>query len=215
MADLSLIVANKNYSSWSLRAYLALKQVGEPFDEIVVPLGQTDSHLTIARWSPSGRLPALRHGDLTIWDSLAIAEYLAEAFPQAGLWPAERAVRAHARSVSAEMHSGFSALRSALPMTVRAERPGRDIGAAVRADIVRIRAIWRECRAHRGDGDFLFGGLTLADAMFAPVVSRFRTYGIKLEGEEVAYAEAIWRLPAMVDWVEAARREPWTIAAYE
>jgi glutathione S-transferase len=216
MADLTLIVANRNYSSWSLRAHLMVKHVGVPFDEVVVPLGQTDTHLAIARWSPSGRVPVLRHGELTIWDSLAIGEYLAELHPEAGLWPADRAARAHARSVCAEMHSGFSALRTALPMNLRVERPGRELNTAVRADIERIRAIWRDCRARRGaGGKFLFGAFTMADAMYAPVVTRFRTYGVQLDGEEVAYAEAIWRLPALVAWVEAGRKEPWTIPAYD
>jgi glutathione S-transferase len=217
MAELTIVVGNKNYSSWSLRPWLALKATGAPFREVVLPLGTPEFAAGIAAWSPSGRVPALRHGDLTVWDSLAICEYLAELFPDAGLWPADSRARAVARSVSAEMHSGFGALRENLSMNIRADRPGQGIGApGVRDDIDRIRAIWRDCRAGFGAGGaFLLGSFGIADAMFAPVVARFRTYGVKLEGEEVAYAQAVWDHPAMQEWVDAARQETTRVAKYE
>ncbi len=215
-SDLTLIVGNRNYSSWSLRPYLALAHAGATFDLVVVALYQSDTRARILAHSPSGRVPALRHGELTVWDSLAICEYVAEIYPAAGLWPADSAARAVARSISAEMHSGFAALRNAMPMNIRAQRPGRPIPADVQADIDRIRAIWRWCRERFGEGGhFLFGSFTIADAMFAPVVARFRSYGVTLEGEEVAYAQAVWDLPAMRAGAEAARQEPWVIDAYE
>jgi glutathione S-transferase len=216
MPDFKLILGNKNYSSWSLRPYLALSHVGVPFDEVVIPLRHADTAERIAAHSPSGRVPVLVHGDLTVWDSLAICEYLADVFPEAKLWPADRAARATARSVSAEMHSGFAALRTDLPMNIRAERPRRELFAEVQADIARIRKIWRDCRARFGAGGrFLFGTFGVADAMFAPVVTRFRTYGINLDGGEAAYADAVWHLPALQRWAEAGQKEPWAIAQYE
>jgi len=215
MADFTLVVGNQNYSSWSLRPYLALKHVGVPFELVVVPLRHGDTSERIKRQSPSGRVPALRHGDLVVWDSLAICEYLAERFPSAGLWPADSAARAVARSISAEMHSGFTALRNTLPMNIRAERR-KEIPEDVAADIARIREIWRDTRQRFGEGGrFLFGAFTIADAMYAPVVTRFRTYGVTLEGEEVAYAQAVWDLPALREWADAARKEEWVIQAYE
>ena len=215
MADFTLVVGNQNYSSWSLRPYLALKHVGAPFELVVVPLRHGDTSERIKRQSPSGRVPALRHGDLVVWDSLAICEYLAERFPSAGLWPADSAARAVARSISAEMHSGFTALRNTLPMNIRAERR-KEIPEDVAADIARIREIWRDTRQRFGEGGrFLFGAFTIADAMYAPVVTRFRTYGVTLEGEEVAYAQAVWDLPALREWADAARKEEWVISAYE
>ncbi len=202
---LKIVLGNKNYSSWSLRPWLALEQTGAPYEEAVIPLDRPDTKERIAKLSPSGRVPALIDEDLTIWDSLAICEYLAEKFPTAGLWPAERAARAVARSVSAEMHSGFAALRTACPMNIGASLPDHAHSDEVKADIARIVAIWSDCRKRFGaGGPYLFGKLSIADAMYAPVVTRFRTYGIALEGESVAYAQAIWDLPAMKKWVEAA-----------
>jgi glutathione S-transferase len=216
MADFTLVVGNQNYSSWSLRPYLVLEHVGTAFDLVVVPLRHPDTRQRILAHAPSGRVPALRHGELVVWDSLAICEYLAERFPEANLWPADSGARAVARSISAEMHSGFTALRTHLPMNIRADRRGRPVPDEVAADIARIREIWRDTRARYGEGGrFLFGAFTIADAMYAPVVTRFRTYGVTLEGEEVAYAQAVWDLPAMRKWAEAARKESWTIDAYE
>ena len=217
MADLTIYLGNKNYSSWSLRAWLALKATGEAFDEVVIPLYQPGSRETILKYSPSGRVPALHHGDTTVWESLAICEYLAETFPAAGLWPDDGAARAMARSASAEMHSGFQALRSQHPMNVRSSFPGRGVTPEVQADINRIMSIWRAARTRygEGNGDFLFGRFTIADAMYAPVVSRFRTYKFDLEREADAYCDTIMAMPAMQEWVAAAKNEPMIVEAFE
>ena len=217
MADLTIYLGNKNYSSWSLRAWLALKHTGVAFDEIVIPLYQPGSRETVLKYSPSGRVPALRHGDLTVWESLAICEYLAETFPNFELWPKDPAARARARSVSAEMQSSFRALREHMPMNVRSSFPGRGVTPEVQADINRIMAIWRDCRTRYGDGKgaFLFGQFTIADAMFAPVVTRFRTYKTDLEREAQAYCDTIIALPAMQEWLAAAKNEPMIVEQYE
>jgi glutathione S-transferase len=216
MADLTIYLGNKNYSSWSMRPWLVLKQIGVPFDEVVVPLYEPTTRATILKFSPSGRLPALQHGTLTVWDSLAICEYLADSFPTFQLWPKDPGARAVARAVSAEMHSGFVALREHLPMNVRSSFPERGVTPDVQADINRIMAIWRDCRARFGaDGEFLFGHFTIADAIYAPVVSRFRTYKIDLEREAEAYCDAISALPTMQEWIAAARNEPMIIEHYE
>lgn len=216
MADLTIYLGNKNYSSWSLRGWLALKHTGAAFEEVVIPLNETSTRSTILRHSPSGRVPALKHGELTVWDSLAIGEYLAERFPEAKLWPAHVEARAVARSVSAEMHSGFQALRQHLPMNVRSSFPNRGVTPEVQADIIRIGALWRDCRKRFGEGGpFLFGPFTIADCMYAPVVSRFRTYKIETEEVGQAYCDAIMALPAMQDWVAAATNEPMIIEEYE
>jgi glutathione S-transferase len=217
MPDLTIYLCNKNYSSWSLRPWLVLKQTTVAFTEVVIPLYQPTSKATLLKYSPSGRVPVLQHGVLTIWDSLAICEYLAEAFPTFELWPKESAARAVARAVSAEMHAGFQALRQHLPMNVRSSFPDRGATPEVQADINRVMAIWRDCRARfgKGRGDFLFGGFTIADAMYAPVASRFRTYRIELEREADAYCDAIMALPAMQEWVAAARNEPMVVEQFE
>jgi len=217
MSDLTIYLGNKNYASWSLRAWLALKHSAAEFEEVVIPLYQPGSRQTVMQYSPSGRVPALRHGELTVWDSLAICEYLAEIFPDAGLWPADPAARAVARAVSAEMHAGFAALRRDLPMNIRSSFPGRPLASEVHADINRIMAIWRDCRTRfgEGNGDFLFGPFTIADAMYAPVVTRFRTFKIDLEREAEAYCAAIVALPAMQEWTAAARNEPMIVEEYE
>lgn len=216
MADITIYLGNKNYSSWSLRPWLALKATGAPFAEVVIPLDQPGTRGNILRHSPSGRVPALKHDELTVWDSLAICEYLAEAFPAAKLWPAEAPARAVARSVSAEMHSGFAALRGHLPMNIRSSFANRGVTPEVQADINRVAAIWRDCRKRFGaEGAFLFGGFTIADAMYAPVVSRFRTYRVELESLAQAYADAIWALPAMQEWATAAGNEPMIIESAE
>jgi glutathione S-transferase len=216
MADIKIYLGNKNYSSWSLRPWLALKQTGAEFDEELIPLGEANTRSTILRYSPSGRVPALIRGGLTVWDSLAICEYLAESFPAARLWPADPAARAVARAVSAEMHSGFAALRNHLPMNMRSSFPNRGVTPEVQADINRVTAIWRDCRKRFGaGGPFLFGTFTNADAMYAPVVSRFRTYRVELEEEAQAYADAVWALPALQEWLTAARNEPMIIESAE
>ncbi|WNG54535.1 glutathione S-transferase family protein [Archangium gephyra] len=215
MKELTLVVASKNYSSWSLRPYLALAHTGQPFREVVVPLGQADTAASIAKYSPSGRVPALLHGDLALWDSLAICEYLAEQFPQAKLWPQDSAARAMARSVTAEMHSGFSNLRNHMPMNLHARRPGEGRAPGVAEDISRITSLWTECRRRFGQGGpFLFGAFSIADAFYAPVVTRFVTYDVELDAEGAAYRDAVLALPAMKAWTEAARHEP-PVARYE
>ena len=216
MADLALVIGNKKYSSWSMRPWLVLKHLGAPFDEIPIALYQGDkTRRDILTHCPSGKVPALKHGELLVWDSLAISEYLAELFPNAGLWPHDSAARAVARSVSAEMHSGFQALRNHYPMDILAERRKAST-PDVDVDIARIRGIWRTARERFGEGGkFLFGAFTIADAMYAPVVGRFRTYGVMLEGDEVAYAQAIWDLPAVREWLDGARAETFTNPAYD
>ena len=222
MSKTTLYLANKNYSSWSLRAWLALKQTGAEFEEVVIPLREAATRENILRHSPSAKLPALKLGEgensLTIWDSLAICEFLAEKFPEAGLWPGPEKTRALARAVSAEMHSGFLPLRRAMPMNMRSLFTGFAISDEVQADINRITAIWRECRKRaEGElaGDFLFGDFTIADAMFAPVVSRFITYGVDLGGVAKAYSKSVMAHPAMTEWMDAAEDEPWIIPDYE
>ncbi len=212
MKDVTIVLGNKNYSSWSLRGWLAVAQSGLSFDEVVIPLRGAETKAEILRHSPSGKVPTLIAGDQAIWDSLAIGEYLAERCPEAGLWPADPTARAHARAVSAEMHSGFPNLRTHMPMQITAYHPGLGRGPGVLADIARIQEIWRDCRAGFGaDGAFLFGAFSLADAAYAPVVSRFATYGVELEPGAAAYRDAVLAWPAMVAWSEAAAAEPWTI----
>jgi glutathione S-transferase len=217
MADLTIYLGNKNYSSWSLRPWLVLKQIGVMFDEVVIPLYEPSSKATIMKYSPSGTVPALRHGGLVVWDSLAICEYLAESFPTFHLWPKDSDARAVARSACAELHSGFQALRSHLPMNVRASVPNRVLTPEAQADVNRVMAIWRDCRKRFGEGKggFLFGPFSIADATYAPVVTRFRTYKVELEREAEAYCEAITSLPAMQEWIAAARNEPMIIDRYE
>ncbi len=217
MADLTIYLGNKNYSSWSLRPWLVLKQIGVAFDEVVIPLYEPTSKATIMKYSSSGTVPALQHGQLVVWDSLAICEYLAESFPTFQLWPRDPDARAVARSISAEMHSGFEALRGHLPMNVRSSFPNRGVTPEAQADINRVMAIWRDCRKRfaEGKGDFLFGHFSIADAVYAPVVTRFRTYKVEIGREEEVYCNTIMALPAMQQWVTAARNEPMIIDAYE
>ena len=217
MADLTIYLGNRNYASWSLRAWLALKATGEDFAEEVIPILQPGSKETLLKYSPSGKVPALHHGDIVVWDSLAICGYLSERFPAAALWPADPAAKAVARSISAEMHAGFQALRAQFPMNIRSSFPGREVTPEAQADINRVMTIWRQCRTRygAGNGDFLFGRFTIADAMYAPVVTRFRTYKIDLEREAEVYCEAIMTQPAMQEWIAAARNEPMVIDQYE
>ena len=208
MNRLTLVIGNKNYSSWSLRAWLALKHSGAAFDELRIPLDMPTTREQILKHSPAGRVPVLHDGGFTVWDSLAICEYLAERFPAARLWPDDAAARAVARAVSAEMHAGFPVLRAAMPMNCRARRPGKGRAPGVDDDIARIAAIWRGCRDEFGDGGaMLFGRFSIADAMFAPVASRFVTYGVALDPVAAAYVDAVFALPAMADWLAAAHAE--------
>jgi len=209
-----LFIGNKNYSSWSLRPWIVMTQAGIPFEEEVIPLDQPTSAAGLRRASPSGRVPCLVDGEVTVWDSLAICEYLAERFPERRLWPADAAARATARSISAEMHSGFQNLRTQCPMKFRETIPAK-LSPEVKAEVSRIVAIWEECRRRFGQGGpFLFGDFSIADAFYAPVVSRFRTYGVAPGGAAGAYADAIWNLAAMQRWGEAARAETWSMARY-
>ena len=216
MSELTLVIGNKNYSSWSLRPWLALRQSGVPFVERNMDIEDPAAREEIRRVNPAGRVPALLHGDLLVWDSLAICEYAAETFRDARLWPADRNARAQARSACAEMHSGFQAMRGAMPMNVRRSAPGRGRADGVDGDVARITQLWQQCRKEHGaGGDMLFGRFSIADAFFAPVVSRFRTYGVDLDPVSQAYADAVWALPAMREWAAAAASEPAAIAKYE
>jgi glutathione S-transferase len=207
----TLYVGNRNYSSWSLRGALLVRQSGIRCDEVVIPLDTPETAAAIAAVSPSGRVPVLHVDGLVIWDSLAIAEFLHEQQPMAGLWPQDRAARALARSVSAEMHSSFSALRSRMPLDIRGQHRVAST-ADVEADVARIDGLWNACRAAHGrGGDFLFGAWSAADAMYAPVVSRLRTYGVELSPVAQRYADAVWLWPAMQSLVAEAAVEPWSL----
>lgn len=212
-ARYTLIIGDKNFSSWSLRPWLALARSGIPFAEERIRLRQPDSKAAILRHSPSGKVPALKTNGLVVCDSLAILEYLAERHPELGLWPKAAEARAVARSVSAEMHSGFMALRNDMSMDLLTRLPTPPITEALEDDIRRIVSIWRDARAkHGGSGPFLFGGFSNADAMFAPVATRFRTFGVDLakfgdDGAAAAYAQTILALPEMAAWTEGAAAE--------
>jgi glutathione S-transferase len=215
VAALTLVIGNKNYSSWSLRPWLALRQAELPFEEIVVPLYQADSKQRLLQHAAVGRVPVLKHEGRVIWDSLAICEYLAERFPERGLWPDEPAARAVARAVSAEMHAGFAVLRRQLPMDIRARRRPQAMAPELAAEVERMQQIWRECRASYGaGGPFLFGRFTIADAMYAPVATRFRTYAIAMDETARAWTDTILSLPAFLEWEAASLAEPWTITSY-
>jgi glutathione S-transferase len=207
----TLYVGNRNYSSWSLRGVLLVRQSGIPCEEVVIPLDTDETAAQIAAVSPSGRVPVLHIDGLVVWDSLAIAEFLHERKPAAGLWPQDVGARALARSVSAEMHSSFVALRQQMPMDIRSKHkvPSTD---EVRDDVARIDALWNLCReTHGRGGDYLFGAWCAADAMFAPVVSRFRTYGVELSPVARRYADAVWQWPALKSVVAEAAAEPWSL----
>lgn len=216
MAEFTLVLANKNYSSWSLRGWLALKATGAEFEEVVIPLREAETRTELLRYSPSGKAPCLVHGAITVWESLAIGEYLAELFPHADLWPKNAAARAHARAIASEMHAGFIPLRRFLPMNIRAKHGGFPLSEDVQQDINRIEAIWRDTRDRFGaEGPFLFGPFSLADAMYAPVAARFTTYGIALGEEASLYRDAIMGHPLLIEWRAAAEAEPWMIPAFE
>ena len=214
---LKLVIGNKNYSSWSMRPWLALRANDIAFDEIFIPLytGDADKR-RILDFTRSGKVPALIDGDVTIWDSLSIIEYAAERFPEAQLWPADRAQRAHARSISAEMHSGFMALRNECGMNLHRPIRAVALSAAAQADIARIQQIWIECREAYGKfGPFLFGAFGAADAMFAPVVHRFRSYAIAVGPEAQAYMDTMMSLPAFREWTRAGLAETLVIDKFE
>ncbi len=224
MADFKIVLGNKNYSSWSLRGWLALKRCGVAFDEEVIPLYQDDWRARLLDLSPAGKVPVLLHGTQVIWDTLAIVEYLAEVFPAAGLWPEDRAARARARTISAEMHAGFAALRNHMPMNFRGDVdvpgdvPGDAPGDAprrdgpVEGDIARVVEMWQDCRARFGaGGPFLFGAFSAADIFYAPVASRLATYDVDLPEAAAAYRDAVLAWPDVEEWRRAAIAEPWVI----
>jgi glutathione S-transferase len=208
---LTLVIGNKNYSSWSMRPWLALAHHKIPFKEVLIPLYEKGAKEKIKAYSPAGKVPVLLDGKCVVWESLAIIDCLAEKFPQLGLWPAEPDARAHARAIAAEMHAGFRDLRMATPMNLKREARAIELSAEARADVQRITAIWTDTRRRfaRGGG-YLFGGFGAADCMFAPVATRIRTYAIKVDLIAADYVEAIHALPAFRAWREAALKEPWT-----
>jgi glutathione S-transferase len=216
--SLTLVIGNKNYSSWSMRPWLALRANNIPFEEVFIPL-YTDNPADkqrILSFSRAGKVPALIDGDITVWDSLAIIEYLAERFPEAKLWPEDRAMRAHARSISAEMHSGFMALRNECGMNLHRPVGAVALSADAKANIARVEEVWRDCRQrYARSGPFLFGAFTGADAMFAPVVHRFRTYAIDVGAEAKAYMETMVALPAFREWTAAGLAETIRIEKFE
>ncbi len=215
MTETTLTISSKNYSSWSLRGWLITRMSGLPFREVLISSDDEQARQELLLLSSSILVPSLTHEGVQIWDTLAIFEYLNELRPETSMLPRDRAARARCRSISGEMHSGFSALRSALPMNLRSHRPGFTVWSSAQADIDRIVAIWRDCLDHWG-GPFLFGGqYTLADAMYAPVCTRFRTYDVQLDPVCGAYCEHILRLPDMVEWTTAALGEAEEVSELE
>lgn len=208
---MQLIIGNKNYSSWSLRTWWLLKSLGVPFNEVVVPLAQPETRATLLQYSPSGKVPVLINDEVALWDTLAVTEYCHESY--LGVWPVDHVMRAYARAICAEMHSGFSALRTEMPMNCRV-RVKVTPSAACIADIERVCAIWRDCRALYGHlGPWLFGKWSAADAFFAPVVMRFNSYGVELDDTCFAYLHTVWFDPYIREWVAAAGEETWAYPA--
>lgn len=220
--SLTLVIGNKNYSSWSMRPWVLLTQFGIAFDEIMLKFHSPAWEKDIARLSPSRMVPVLWDGpsgdplSICVWDTLAIAEYLADRFQGHAIWPADIRARARARSIAAEMHSGFRSLRSAMPMNIRNQHPGQGCTPDVANDIARIESLWRDSRrTFAADGPFLFGAFCAADAMFAPVIMRFNTYHPSLADDTRAYCQAITRLPAVAAWIDAAMQETEFVAEDE
>lgn len=214
---LTLVIGNKNYSSWSMRPWIALKAAGIAFEEVMIPLytGPEDKARLLG-FTPSGKVPVLVDGDITVWDSLAIIEYAAERFPDAKLWPEDRASRAHARAISAEMHSGFMALRNECGMNLHRPVKAKALSADAEANIARIQDIWAECHTRYGRiGPYLFGEFSAADAMYAPVVHRFLTYTIALSNPARAYVETMQALPAFRQWTQEGLAETLLIPRFE
>ena len=215
---LGLIVGNKNYSSWSMRPWIAMKVAGIPFAETVISLNAPDFKARVGAVSGTGKVPVLIDGDVQVWESLAILEYLVEKFPDAGLWPRDAAARAHARAIANEMHGGFLPLRRLLPMNMWRPVIKRDLTPEVAANVARIEAMWADCSARFGqkvEQPFLFGRFGAADAMYAPVVARFHTYGVDVGAGTQAYMKAVMALPAWAEWRDAALKEPWVLAEDE
>ncbi len=217
---LMLIIGNKNYSSWSLRPWIAMKVASIAFDEKVIPLYEPGSREQVLKYSPTGKVPVLIDGDTHVWESLAILEHLAEKFPKAGFWPAEPLARSHARVVATEMHGGFAALRKNCPMNLWLPPKKRPQPDEVMENVRRIDALWSDCRARFGQnadigGPFLFGTFGAADAMYAPVVARLHSYGLDVGKVSRAYMKAVMALPAWDEWREAALKEPWVMKGNE
>ncbi len=213
---LKLVVANKTYSSWSLRPWILLAHFKIPFEEVVIPMDRPETREAMLKYAPTGKCPSLHDGAIAIWESLAIIEYVAEQYPEQAIWPKGKAARAQARSLASEMHSGFQALRVACPMKFRRAPRAVALSEAVKADIARIEASWAHARETFGKaGPFLFGRFSAADAMFAPVVNRFHVYAAPVSSTTRAYMDAIMALPAWKAWSADAEAEPWRIATYE
>lgn len=212
MGKFILVIGNKNYSSWSLRPWVVMKHFKIPFDEIVVPLFKPGSKEELLKHSSAGKVPILKHGSFTVWESIAICEYLADIFVEKNLWPKDPKKRAIARAVSAEMHAGFIDLRKNCPMNIKALRDPKERTPEMERDVKRILSMWTELREqNKKDGEFLFGDFSIADAMYAPVVFRFQSYGIETSGNAKKYCESMLNLPAIKEWVDAALKEIWEI----
>jgi len=211
---MKLVIGNKNYSSWSFRPWIVMKALGIPFEEILIPfgtpLGNPDFRARVAAYTPTGLVPVLIDGDVHVWETLAIMEYLAEKFPDKQLWPADVKARAHARAISSEMHAGFSALRGECPVNFRRPIRERALPEAAQANVRRVDTIWTECRRKYG-GPFLFGTFCAADAMYAPMVARLNIYGQKVSREALAYMETMMALPAWAEWRKGALAETWIV----
>jgi glutathione S-transferase len=211
---MKLVIGNKNYSSWSLRPWIAMKALGIPFEEIVIPfgtpIGNPDFKARLAPYTPAGKVPVLIDGETHVWETLAILEYLAEKFPAAELWPTDARARAEARALASEMHAGFAALRAECPMNIRRPVQSRALSAAAQNDVARIETMWQRARARSG-GPFLFGRFSAVDAMYAPVVTRLNTYGVKVSRETRDYIDAVLALPAFAEWRAASIAETWIV----
>ncbi|MGH6847611.1 MAG: glutathione S-transferase family protein [Methylocella sp.] len=211
-----LVIANKNYSSWSFRPWVLMRHFNIAFDEIVIPMGQENTRAEMLRYSPAGKCPSLHDGKIAVWDSLAIIEYVAELHPEKPIWPRPRAARAQARSLAAEMHSGFSALRGLLAMNMRRAVARRELTPEASADVARLEQAFAQARREFGQaGDFLFGDFSAADAMFAPVVNRLHVYDVTVTAATRTYMDTMMALPAWQDWNARAEAETWIIGKYE
>jgi glutathione S-transferase len=212
----TLVIGNKLYSSWSLRAWFLMSAFGLPFEELLIPLYRPESRARLLEHSPTGKVPLLIDGDVRVWESLAIVEYLAEKHPAARIWPADAKARAHARAISAEMHAGFTSLRSACPMNLGKRFAARERGDGVAADVARLTEMFRSTRERFGaGGPFLYGAFSAADAMYAPIATRLQTYSVPLDATSQAYVDAVIGHPAFQEWRTAALGEPWVIADSE
>lgn len=214
--SLTLVIANKCYSSWSFRPWIVMRQLGIPFEEVMVPLAEPSTRDALLAHTPSAKAPCLHDGDLTVWDSLSIIEYLAESFPEHAIWPRDRRARAEARSLAAEMHAGFMELRALLPMNMRRKVQRLELTAGAVADVARLEQAFAHAREHFGrGGDFLLGEFSAADGMLAPVVNRLHVYDVPVAPTTRTYMDRMMALPAWQDWSAQAAAEPWTIAKYE